>query len=248
MHQEAPLSARARDTHVRAGQMVLGKPPVKASPSALVSGSSSTPRAPPKSTPQSRGGAPTKVAAVRSQVPRASASSRRSHGLGSSGDLCRTGLARSVAVDDECDDDEEDAFRALRRAAKVDRPTEKPVRTTSQRDTGGASGSGLNVHPSYFNYEAGYRALHSARAEAQAAAKEQNAGGGEDAVMVEFLQLHGLQGPLRAYARAFALQGIEDPTGLLEIEDAKLAFVLKRVQMDCGDELALCSVLRDLRR
>merc|ERR1712194_931604 len=74
----------------------------------------------------------------------------------------------------------------------------------------------VGVHASYFEYEAGTKALLSAR-EAAKISVTAPAASSENQEMVDFLTSQGLTGPTRAYAQTFALEGIRDPIALVTL-------------------------------
>merc|ERR1712032_1067365 len=59
--------------------------------------------------------------------------------------------------------------------------------------------------------------------------------GSED--LVQFLSASGLDGPLKAYAHAFMLQGVSDSVTLISTEDSKLADLIRHAELSCTDEL-----------
>lgn len=149
-------------------------------------------------------------------------------------------------------DDSDTDFRSLRRTAKethlhvkwahqkkVD-PTKTGVTVLPRLvDTDTV----FNVHPCYFENTMGNEAQKAAREAAQIKVRE-NAPEDE---MVQFLQMHGLTGPVRVYAKAFLFQGIEDPATLVAFGDARLARVIQGAELDISDELKLREALRALR-
>ncbi|CAJ1401601.1 unnamed protein product [Effrenium voratum] len=106
--------------------------------------------------------------------------------------------------------------------------------------------SGCAVDPIYFDYNAATRRLREA-----AQAEKEKAAGDHDAPkikeMVTFLSSQGLSGPIRAYAKAMALQGVTDPRGLLEADAPKLSKILSLSELESTDELLLLDALRQLR-
>ncbi|CAK9060340.1 unnamed protein product [Durusdinium trenchii] len=160
---------------------------------------------------------------------------------------------------DEVDEDEE--FRDLRKQVKQhllerrnSRSTPRDVEPLSARSRTsrpnitaaavlGPSG-GVGVDPIYFDYGAATRAL---RAKVQ---EEKAAVAGEDAStkeMVTFLSAQGLSGPLRAYAKALALQGVTQPSEQIKTENSRLSRLLTLSEFDSTDELLLLDGLRQLR-
>jgi uncharacterized protein involved in propanediol utilization len=77
----------------------------------------------------------------------------------------------------------------------------------------------------------------AAKRRAEAAAKAQCVGTAGE--LLQFLQMQGLSGPVKSYARAFELQGITDSSQLLAMEANRFTMVLDRIQMDSTDELLL---------
>lgn len=139
-------------------------------------------------------------------------------------------------VGDVESDDSED-FKSLRREARS-KPLARPHPVTDQPEparVGNVDDLRMNVDPSYFNYGA----QHSRSAPPPVEREETD--------MVQFLRMHGLGGPLRAYARAFEIQGLCSPEDLVKADDRRLAHVLSRVELDISDELLLNAALSELR-
>eukprot|EP00434_Breviolum_minutum_P000111 symbB.v1.2.000098.t1/scaffold13.1/size649204/9 len=174
--------------------------------------------------------------------------------------------ARSDDPQEEFDEDEE--FRLELRKQVKQRLTERRLSTPRERKAGagansvGVGGSrhrgpnvtaqavlappsGLDVHPSYFDYTAATRELLSK-------AKPKNAlGDGENEAatfkeMVAFLSSQGLSGPVRAYAKSLAVQGVHSPHDLILAETTRLSRLLHLSQLDTTDELLLLDALRQL--
>lgn len=118
--------------------------------------------------------------------------------------------------------------------------------------------SGLNVDPAYFDYEAAYRGLQrdrllqAERGGSRGGSRAGTAGQLQDGAapeeeLVHLFQAHGLIGPVRAYAKALQLQGVQDVAGLLALSEQRLSVLLQRSEMEGCDELLLLEALRALR-
>merc|ERR1712187_871578 len=85
-------------------------------------------------------------------------------------------------------------------------------------------GTGLNVDPCYFDYQATYKNMQAAKEAAGEGTKADAQS--TESEMVSFLRCHGLSGPLQSYARSLALQGITDSTMLMLADEGRLTHVL----------------------
>jgi len=176
---------------------------------------------------------------------------------GSGGSSSSRGPKRdpSSAEEDEAEAD----FRSLRREAKAHsalsaagsrnlggtltgrRPSQSTMNASQNIEKGG-----INVEPCYFDYKAAYKNQQSA-VDTGASESPVMASSGQEAAMVTFLKSHGLSGPLSAYAKALALQGITDSSMLVTLDDDRLKRVMAGMQLDCTDELLLMDALRMFR-
>eukprot|EP00929_Paragymnodinium_shiwhaense_P105957 TRINITY_DN709_c3_g1_i1.p1 TRINITY_DN709_c3_g1~~TRINITY_DN709_c3_g1_i1.p1 ORF type:complete len:259 (+),score=46.91 TRINITY_DN709_c3_g1_i1:73-849(+) len=154
-------------------------------------------------------------------------------------------------VPDDADDDED--FRSLRQEAKTGPrlpPKPKVCATALKHSTAGPFFEGKladhAVDPCYFDYRAAYerRREEASRSSQATPREEKRPSRSAEAEMVEFLKMQGLTGPVQAYARAFALQGVEDPTTLVSCDDVRLGLLITRSEMECADELVLRDGLR----
>eukprot|EP00931_Biecheleriopsis_adriatica_P005863 TRINITY_DN107343_c0_g1_i1.p1 TRINITY_DN107343_c0_g1~~TRINITY_DN107343_c0_g1_i1.p1 ORF type:complete len:210 (-),score=58.72 TRINITY_DN107343_c0_g1_i1:34-663(-) len=180
---------------------------------------------------------------------RTSASAGVRSALAQSGRSC---LASAASVEDE-----EDEQRAMRREAKMaayDRiaggretsrrgPGAKPVASSAPSESRG-------VDPCYFDYDAAVRHLDSKFKKEFADKRSADAGDAADQDLTDLMQFfsaQGLQGPVKSYARALALQGIADTAALVEADDGKLSKVLKLAELESTDEILLLEALRLFR-
>lgn len=172
-------------------------------------------------------------------------------------------------LEDEVDEDEE--FRDMRKQIRhqvlerrnslrrTPRSTAPSAASAGSRNSRGAvtaaavlgPSTGLGVDPIYFDYAAATRTLRAkVQAEKAAAGQDPSAQGSADQThkeMVAFLSSHGLSGPIRAYAKALALQGVASPSELLQTESTKLSRILTLAELESTDELLLLDALRQLR-
>eukprot|EP00435_Cladocopium_sp_Y103_P029485 s759_g7.t1 len=112
--------------------------------------------------------------------------------------------------------------------------------------------TGVGVDPIYFDYAAATRTLRAkVQAEKAAAGQDPSAQGSADQTalkeMVAFLASQGLSGPIRAYAKALALQGVASPSELIQTESTKLSRILTLAELESTDELLLLDALRQLQ-
>lgn len=149
------------------------------------------------------------------------------------------------------EEEEEEDFRDLRREARGRALPPKPpgrqrglAASLPQRSD---EEMRLNVDPSYFSYAAGRKAQAAARTEAHGAQGAQQGADASLGEMVMFLEMHELSGPVRAYARAFALQGVKDPATLLGLSEGRLGVVVARAEVDATDEILLREALNTFR-
>lgn len=136
--------------------------------------------------------------------------------------------------------------KAKEAASQAVAPTRPAVKNSSFKVD--LSKVGLNVDPSCFDYEGNARYLRSTCQKGEVEQKSR-VGSGEAATaeFVQFFQAHGLSGPLRAYANALVLQGLEDPTALILAESTRLSHALRMAELESTDELLLQSALGALR-
>mmetsp|Transcript_104686 Transcript_104686/g.249255 ORF Transcript_104686/g.249255 Transcript_104686/m.249255 type:complete len:224 (+) Transcript_104686:69-740(+) len=112
---------------------------------------------------------------------------------------------------------------------------------------GGQQLGGVGVDPIYFDYGAATRKLREkAQAEKEGQMMDDPAAA-KTREMVTFLTSQGLSGPIRAYAKALALQGVTEPRTLIESDAPRLSKMLNFAEFECTDELLLLDALRQLR-
>lgn len=153
---------------------------------------------------------------------------------------------------DDSDSDDEEHFRSMRQKAKMKtldkcETAHKRIKTELLRSNSNAGElSQGNIHSSCFNYEGNAEAWMSLCPGTEIQQRT-NSDPADDvaADFVFFFQAHGLSGPLRTYAQAMILQGIQDPAALIVSNSAKLKHVIRMAQLDSSDELLLLSGLRD---
>lgn len=185
------------------------------------------------------------------QGPLASARSRASEDHGTLGQVAEQPSHQAKGDDDDADAD----FRAMRRRAKEgglkaagDAVVQPKASNVVAPVVGG--GDGLNVHPCYFEYGAMRKNMQAAQDTDGQHSQNQNVAeslSGSEAMMVQFLKSYGLTGPLQAYVKAFGLQGLADPAGLVTADDEKLKKVFEGAQMEAYDELVLREAIQSLR-
>jgi len=150
---------------------------------------------------------------------------------------------------DEMGEDSDEDFRAFRRDAREapQKPSHRGIKVSAGAAVRGPFPSAdaiTGVHPAYFSCEAGEKV----RRAAQEAARESAIGtANSDAELVRFFEVHGLSGPLHAYATSFVLQGVTGVVDLVNATDARLARLLERAELTCADELMLRDALVGLR-
>jgi len=160
------------------------------------------------------------------------------------------GYSASRALHRGHDDDsgsEDEDFAALRRKAKDSTTTETRARSRPKLSIPEMSSidSFCDPSPAVFSCDAGEKALR----EAKEAAKRQSTSTGNPKLddFMLFFEMHGLGGPLRAYAQGFVAQGMQDPCELTVIPEEAMKKMVQRAGLDADDELLLTEALMALR-
>lgn len=152
---------------------------------------------------------------------------------------------RKAPPTDDGSSSEEEDFAALRRNAKTG-PTapkkrDKPKVVVPDRSSDDFSIASAGV----FSCDAGEKALRAAKEAAKKQAACSDDADLDDLIL--FFEMQGLQGPLRAYAKAFVAQGIRDATLFTVIPEDGMRKMVQRADLDPGDELLLTEALMNLR-
>mmetsp|Transcript_42833 Transcript_42833/g.79848 ORF Transcript_42833/g.79848 Transcript_42833/m.79848 type:complete len:224 (+) Transcript_42833:90-761(+) len=132
-------------------------------------------------------------------------------------------------------------------ARSLPRGDHRATAVTAAAVLGGPQQGGCGVDPVYFDYNAATRKLREKTQAEKAGLAVDETSSAKTKEMITFLTAQGLSGPIRAYAKALALQGVTEPRALLESDNSRLSKLLAFAEFECTDELLLLDGLRQLR-